>query len=100
MMNRLSRAFDLAAFAVVAMTIASVAVIGTSAQGGGRGGRGGGGRGVAARTAKDAAPIDLTGQWVSVVTEDYRFRMVTPQRGDYSSVPLTPAGLKLADSWS
>jgi hypothetical protein len=42
----------------------------------------------------------LTGQWVSVVTEDYRFRMVTPPKGDYSSVPLNPEGVKVADSWN
>ena len=27
-----------------------------------------------------AAPEDLTGYWVSVVTEDWRFRMVTPPK--------------------
>jgi hypothetical protein len=48
---------------------------------------------------KDAAPIDLTGYWVSIVTEDWRYRMLTPAKGDYSSVPLNPAGRKLADAW-
>jgi hypothetical protein len=33
-----------------------------------------------------AAPIDLTGYWVSVVTEDWRWRMVTPPKGDYESI--------------
>ena len=51
------------------------------------------------RTAKAAAPVDLTGQWVSVVTEDWRYRMVTPAKGDYASVPLTPDGRKTADTW-
>jgi hypothetical protein len=46
-----------------------------------------------------SAPVDLTGYWVSVVTEDWRFRMVTPPKGDYASVPLTPEGRKVADSW-
>ncbi|MBI4264933.1 MAG: hypothetical protein HY657_11205 [Acidobacteria bacterium] len=50
-------------------------------------------------TARSAAPIDLTGQWVSVVTEDWRWRMVTPPKGDYASIPLNPAGRKLADGW-
>jgi len=49
--------------------------------------------------AKDAAPIDLTGHWVSVVTEDWRYRMVTPARGDHPSVPLNAAGNALANSW-
>ena len=44
------------------------------------------------RTAKQSAPIDFTGQWVSIVTEDWRFRMVTPAKGDYPGIQLTPAG--------
>lgn len=46
-----------------------------------------------------AAPIDLTGYWVSVVSEDWRFRMVTPLKGDYGGVPLTPEGRRVADTW-
>ncbi len=45
------------------------------------------------------APIDLTGYWVSVVTEDWRFRMIVPDKGDYSSVPLNPEGRRVAESW-
>jgi hypothetical protein len=41
----------------------------------------------------------LTGNWVSVVTEDYRWRMVTPLKGDSASVPLNKDGLKLVDAW-
>ena len=51
------------------------------------------------RAPRAAAPIDLTGYWVSVVTEDWRFRMLVPDKGDYSSVPLSPEGRKVADSW-
>jgi hypothetical protein len=50
--------------------------------------------------AQKAAPIDLTGYWVSIVTEDWRWRMLTPAHGDYSSVPLNPAGRKVADMWT
>jgi hypothetical protein len=50
--------------------------------------------------AQAAAPIDLTGYWVSVVNEDWRWRMVTPPRGDYASVPLNDEGKKVADSWT
>lgn len=50
-------------------------------------------------TPKQNAPEDITGNWVSVVTEDWRFRMVTPAKGDYASVPLNPAGRKVADAW-
>ena len=48
---------------------------------------------------KAAAPIDLTGYWVSIVTEDWRYRMVTPAPGDYQGVPMTPAAIKIADTW-
>src|ERR1700678_765301 len=48
---------------------------------------------------KTGAPVDLTGYWVSLVTEDWRFRMVTPAKGDYASVPISPAGRALADQW-
>ena len=50
-------------------------------------------------TPQAAAPIDLTGNWVSVVTEDWRWRMVTPPKGDFASVPLNPEGTKVANSW-
>jgi hypothetical protein len=63
----------------------------------GRGGRGGGA--AAPQTAKSAAPIDLAGYWVSVVTEDWRYRMVTPAKGDYQGVPVTPEARKIADTW-
>ncbi len=59
-----------------------------------------GGRGAAPpRSPREAAPVDLTGYWVSVVTEDWRWRMVTPARGDFAGVPLTPAARKLGLAW-
>jgi hypothetical protein len=51
------------------------------------------------QTARAAASIDLTGYWVSVVTEDWRYRMVTPALGDYQGVPMTPAARAIADAW-
>ena len=63
----------------------------------GRGGRGGGG--AAPQNAKAAAVFDPTGYWVSVITEDWRYRMVTPTLGDYQGVPMTPEARKIADSW-
>jgi len=52
-----------------------------------------------APTAKASAPIDITGYWVAYVTEDWRFRMITPRKGDYQPVPLTPEARKIADAW-
>jgi len=61
------------------------------------------GRGGAAaatpKTPKASAPADLTGYWVAAITEDWRFRMVTPPKGDYASVPLNTEGRKVADQW-
>jgi hypothetical protein len=53
----------------------------------------------AGESAKAAAPIDLTGYWVSLVTEDWRYRMLTAPKGDYYSLPLTPAARRVADAW-
>jgi len=57
-----------------------------------------GGRG-AAPTPKAAAPVDITGYWVALVTEDWRYRMMTPAKGDYPNIPLNPAGRRVADAW-
>jgi hypothetical protein len=51
------------------------------------------------KSPKDAAPVDLTGYWVSIVTEDWRWRMVTPLKGDAASIPITPAARKIVDAW-
>jgi hypothetical protein len=54
---------------------------------------------VAPPAPRAAAPIDLTGNWVSVVTEDWRWRMLTPAKGDYASIPITRAAQMVADGW-
>ena len=61
-------------------------------------GQGRGGPGPAP-TARAGAPIDLTGYWVAVVTEDWRYRMVTPPKGDYRGVPVTRAALEIIGAW-
>jgi hypothetical protein len=45
-----------------------------------------------------AAPFDMTGYWVSVVAEDWRWRMF-PNKGDYAGVPLNAEGRRVADAW-
>jgi hypothetical protein len=50
-------------------------------------------------SARDAAPIDLTGYWVSYVTENWRYRMVTPAKGEYRRIPASPAALPLINGW-
>src|SRR5713226_6136975 len=58
-----------------------------------------GGRGGAPPSPQAVAPIDLTGYWVSVVDEDWRFRMVMPPPGDYMGVPMTAEARQVADAW-
>jgi hypothetical protein len=50
-------------------------------------------------TAKAQSLIDMTGYWVSIVNEDWRWRMMTPAKGDYASVPLNAEGKRVADTW-
>jgi len=59
------------------------------------------GRGAAGppATPRASAPVDFTGVWTPLITEDWRVRMVTPKKGDYESVPISPAGRKVADGW-
>lgn len=59
------------------------------------------GRGGAAAppTPRAQAPIDLTGQWVAIISEDWRWRMITPSKGDYPSIPMTLAAQQAADAW-
>jgi hypothetical protein len=58
-----------------------------------------GSAGAATPSAKAGALIDLTGYWVSIVNEDWRWRMMTPAKGDYASVPLNKEGRRVADMW-
>ncbi len=51
-------------------------------------------------TARSTDPIDVTGYWVSLITEDWRWRMIMPARGDYQSVPITAEAKRVADGWN
>jgi hypothetical protein len=53
----------------------------------------------ATRTPRADATSDLTGHWVSVITEEWRWRMVTPPKGDYTSIPLSDEGRRVAFLW-
>jgi hypothetical protein len=50
-------------------------------------------------TPQAGAPIDLTGYWVAVISEDWRWRMVTPSRGDFPSIPLNLEAQRVAEAW-
>jgi hypothetical protein len=79
----------------IALTLSAAVTVVAAGQQRGAGGRGN----QPPLSAQQSAPIDLTGYWVSVVTEDWRWRMATPPKGDYQSLPLNQAARKAADAW-
>jgi hypothetical protein len=72
--------------------LAATALAGTGLLAQGRGAQ-------APETPRAAAPIDLVGTWVSVVTEEWRWRMVTPPKGDFSSIPYNAEAVKVGMTW-
>tara|TARA_R110000772_G_scaffold34492_6_gene83624 strand:+ start:6616 stop:7428 length:813 start_codon:yes stop_codon:yes gene_type:complete len=48
---------------------------------------------------REGAPIDLTGTWVSIVSEDWRWRMTTPLIGDFANIPENEAAREVAMAW-
>ena len=62
-------------------------------------GRGGPPAPPAAGNARAQAPYDLTGYWVSMVTDDWRYRMLTPPKGNADYMPVTAEARKVMDAW-
>ena len=82
----------------IQITLALTVALGLNVFAQGRGaapGRAGG----APASARAAAPFDPTGYWVAIISEDWRWRMVTPAKGDVVSIPLTAEGLRIAEAW-
>jgi hypothetical protein len=79
---------------VLALVVSGLLSMDVLAQGRGRGGAAG-----PPATPRAAAPIDLTGQWVAVISEDWRWRMITPPKGDIVSIPLSLQGQQTAEAW-
>ena len=50
-------------------------------------------------SARAAAPFDPTGYWSSLITQNWRLRMVPPGKGDYIGIPISAAGKRTADAW-
>jgi len=50
-------------------------------------------------SGRAAAPFDITGHWVSLITDDWVYRMITPAKGDVSYVPLNAEGRRVAEAW-
>ncbi len=83
-----ARAFSIGA---AALAIALLAVTGE--------GRGQGRGNQPPLSAKAGAPFDPTGYWSSLVTQNWRLRMVLPAKGDYIGIPISAAPKKAADAW-
>jgi hypothetical protein len=47
---------------------------------------------------KASAPIDLTGYWVSLIVDEWRFR-VSPQKGDIPYLPINAEARRVATAW-
>src|SRR4026209_1819838 len=80
------------------MALLVAAPVFLQAQGRGQGGRGAG-PAAAPQTGQAGAPFDLTGYWVSMVTDDWRYRMLTPPKGNIDYLPVTPEARRVADAW-
>ena len=80
---------------IVLLAVAAAVVLAPATLSAQRGGRGGG----APATAQAGAALDLTGYWVAVITEDWKYRMVTPKKGVFDAIPLNPQARKLGDAW-
>lgn len=50
-------------------------------------------------TPKAAAVVDLTGNWVSLINDEWRWRMITPAKGDVSFVPVNAEARRLTNAW-
>jgi hypothetical protein len=77
--------------------VIGIAILGLVASAGifaqGRGGPAG-----PAQPAKEAAPFDPTGYWVSIIVDEWRFR-VTPQKGDIPYLPINATARRMAMAW-
>lgn len=49
--------------------------------------------------AERAAPIDLKGYWVSLITQNWRYRMLVPGPGEYADIPINEKAKQVADAW-
>lgn len=83
------------AVVLLAAAVSLSLVLPIDAEGQGRGGA----PNAAPATPRAAAAFDMTGYWVSEVTEKWRYRMLVPDKGDYQMVPLNPEGRRVAGLW-
>ena len=88
-------------FLLVCAAVAALGSIPLAAQQGRQGAPGPGGRGQAGPppSGRAQAPFDLTGYWVSLVTDDWRYRMLTPPKGNADYLPVNNEGRRVMGEW-
>ncbi len=79
---------------VVVLALAALTTVSVNAQPGRGAGAG------EAPTPRQLAPVDLTGYWVSIVIEDWRYRMTAAEKGDTGGVPINADGRRVAGEWN
>jgi hypothetical protein len=84
---------------LVGTAVLAVTLLATQGRGFGQAGGGAPQGNQTPPTGKAAAPFDPTGYWVSIISNNWRFRMVPPAKGDYAGIPISVAGKKVADVW-
>ena len=52
-----------------------------------------------APVGRAVAPIDVTGYWVALVTDDWRYRMLTPPKGNADYLPITADARRVMGEW-
>jgi hypothetical protein len=52
-----------------------------------------------AASGRAMAPFDITGYWVALITDDWRYRMLTPPKGNVDYLPVNAEGRRVADMW-
>jgi hypothetical protein len=81
---------------LLAAALAAVTAVTLGAQRGG--GQPGAQRG-APPTPQAQAPFDPTGYWVALVSDEWRYRMITPPKGNVDYVPINAEGRGAANNW-
>ena len=100
MVSRTSVCESFAMVTTVVLLLAPLAPVRLDAQRGAQAGRGNqapapqAGRG----NAPDA-PFDPSGYWVSLVSDEWRYRMITPPKGNVDYVPINAEGRRIAGEW-
>ncbi len=93
------RAAAVAAVMAVMASVVPLSVVELSAQGQAPQGRPGGPGGAPPAVGRAQALFDITGYWVALVTDDWRYRMLTPPKGNADYLPITPEARTAMEAW-